>query len=60
MQVSPLMDPSFRRLFSAQVIALVGTGLSTIALTLLAYDLVGGNAAAALGTAMACMMVPIG
>lgn len=54
---SPLANPSFRRLFTAQVIALVGTGLSTIALTLLAYDLVGGNAAAVLGTALAFKMV---
>ena len=57
MQVSPLANPSFRRLFTAQVIALVGTGLSTVALTLLAYDLVGGNAAAVLGTALAFKMV---
>jgi len=57
MPVNPLAIPSFRRLFAAQVIALVGTGLSTIALTLLAYDLVGGNAAAVLGTAMAFKMV---
>lgn len=57
MQVNPLANPSFRRLFTAQVIALVGTGLSTVALTLFAYDLVGGNAAAVLGTAMAFKMV---
>ena len=55
--VNPLRNPDFRRLFSAQVIALVGTGLSTIALTLLAYDLAGGNAAAVLGTALAFKMV---
>jgi len=57
MHVSPLTIPSFRRLFAAQVIALVGTGLSTIALTLLAFDLVGGNAASVLGTALAFKMV---
>lgn len=57
MPLNPLANPSFRRLFAAQVIALVGTGLSTIALTLLAYDLVGGNAAAVLGTALAFKMV---
>ena len=55
--VNPLATPSFRRLFVAQIIALVGTGLSTVALTLLAYDLVGGNAAAVLGTAMAFKMI---
>lgn len=54
---NPLRNASFRSLFSAQVIALVGTGLSTVALTLLAYDLVGGNAGAVLGIAMACKMV---
>jgi MFS family permease len=55
--INPLQDVNFRRLFAAQVIALVGTGLSTVALTLLAYDLVGGNAAAVLGTALAFKMV---
>jgi MFS family permease len=55
--VNPLRNPDFRRLFSAQVIALVGTGLSTVALTLLAYDLAGGNAAAVLGTALAFKMI---
>jgi MFS family permease len=56
-QLNPLHNASFRKLFGAQVIALVGTGLSTVALTLLAYDLVGGNAAAVLGTALAFKMV---
>ncbi|MDH3977334.1 MAG: MFS transporter [Gammaproteobacteria bacterium] len=55
--VNPLAYPAFRRLFTAQIIALVGTGLSTIALTLLAYDLVGGQAAVVLGTALAFKMV---
>ncbi len=56
-RVNPLANTEFRKLFSAQVIALVGTGLSTVALTLLAYDLVGGNAAAVLGTALAFKMI---
>ncbi len=56
-QVNPLRNPDFRKLFAAQIIALVGTGLSTVALTLLAYDLAGGNAAAVLGTALAFKMV---
>jgi MFS family permease len=56
-QANPLRNTSFRKLFAAQVIALVGTGLSTVALTLLAYDMVGGNAAAVLGTALAIKMV---
>ncbi len=53
----PLSIPAFRRLFGAQIVALVGTGLSTVALTLLAYDLAGGDAAAVLGTALAFKMV---
>ena len=31
---SPLAHPTFRRLFAAQAIALIGTGLSTVALAL--------------------------
>ena len=55
--INPLHNAQFRRLFSAQLIALVGTGLSTVALTLLAYDLAGANAALVLGTALAFKMV---
>ncbi|MGW5575054.1 MFS transporter [Nocardia thailandica] len=47
----------FRRLFTAQVVALVGTGLLTVALGLLAYDLAGTAAGAVLGTALAIKMV---
>lgn len=47
----------FRRLFVAQVVALVGTGLLTVALGLLAYDLAGSQAGAVLGTALAIKMV---
>ncbi len=54
---SPLKNPIFRRLFAAQVIALVGTGMTTVALTLLAYDMVQENAGAVLGTALAFKMV---
>ena len=56
-QTNPLHNGSFRKLFAAQVIALIGTGLSTVALTLLAYNLVGDNAASVLGTALAFKMV---
>lgn len=48
--------PSFRHLFLAQVVALAGTGLLTVALALLAYDLAGANAGAVLGTALALKM----
>nr|AIU93450.1 hypothetical protein LRS1606.16 [Rhodococcus sp. NS1] len=52
-----LAHPVFRRLFTAQVVALVGTGLLTVALGLLAYDLAGSNAGAVLGTALAIKMI---
>lgn len=55
--VSPLAEPVYRRLFAAQVVALIGTGLSTVALALLAYDLAGGKAGTVLGTALALKMV---
>ncbi|SUD47585.1 enterobactin exporter EntS [Nocardia otitidiscaviarum] len=47
----------FRRLFTAQVVALIGTGLLTVALGLLAYDIAGSRAGAVLGTALAIKMV---
>lgn len=47
----------FRRLFTAQVVALAGTGLLTVALGLLAYDLAGPDAGAVLGTALAIKML---
>lgn len=53
----PLRDPLFRRLYTAQVVALLGTGLLTVALGLLAYDVAGTNAGAVLGTALAIKMV---
>lgn len=52
-----LRDPTYRHLFLAQVIALLGTGLATVALSLLAYDLAGAEAGAVLGTALAIKMV---
>ncbi|MBP1117908.1 MULTISPECIES: MFS transporter [Nocardiaceae] len=54
---SVLAIPAFRRLFTAQVVALVGTGLLTVALGLLAYDIAGSSAGAVLGTALAVKMV---
>ncbi len=53
----PLKNPTFRRLFAAQAVALTGTGLATVALGLLAYDLAGEDAGAVLGTALAIKMV---
>ena len=49
--------PTFRRLYGAQVVSLLGTGLLTVALGLLAYDLVGPDAGRVLGTALAVKMV---
>lgn len=54
---SVLRNRTYRHLFAAQAIALLGTGLATVALGLLAYDLAGGNASAVLGTALAVKMV---
>lgn len=51
-----LRHTHFRRLFFAQIVALVGTGLATVALALLAYDLAGDRAGAVLGTALAIKM----
>ncbi|RYJ23172.1 putative NreB protein [Streptomyces sp. L-9-10] len=52
-----LRNRTYRHLFAAQVVALVGTGLATVALSLLAYDLAGADASAVLGTALAVKMV---
>src|SRR5918995_3647891 len=52
-----LANSTYRHLFLAQVIALVGTGLLTVALGLLAYDLAGAEAGAVLGTALAIKMI---
>lgn len=51
-----LANRTYRHLYLAQIIALVGTGLATVALGLLAYDIAGGNAGAVLGTALAIKM----
>ncbi|MBR9838897.1 MAG: MFS transporter [Rhodobacteraceae bacterium] len=52
-----LADRTYRHLFLAQVVALLGTGLATVALGLLAYDLAGDGAAMVLGTVFAIKMV---
>ncbi|WP_369021743.1 MFS transporter [Paenarthrobacter ureafaciens] len=54
--LSVLKDVTYRRLFAAQIIALLGTGLLTVALGLLAFDLAGSNAGAVLGTALTIKM----
>lgn len=55
--LSVLKHRTHRHLFYAQVIALIGTGLATVALGLLAYDIAGADAGLVLGTALAIKML---
>ena len=52
-----LLNRTYRHLFAAQVVALLGTGLATIALALLAYDLAPERAAMVLGAIFTIKMV---
>lgn len=52
-----LRNPAYAKLFSAQIVALLGTGLLTIALGLLAFDLAGGDAGIVLGVALTIKML---
>ncbi|NDW00041.1 MFS transporter [Salipiger sp. PrR002] len=52
-----LSDRAYRHLFLAQIVALLGTGLATVALGLLAFDLAGENAAMVLGAVFTIKMV---
>lgn len=52
-----LRRPAYAKLFCAQVLALLGTGLLTVALGLLAFDLAGSSAGAVLGTALTIKMI---
>lgn len=55
--LSVLAHPVYRRLFLAQLVSLIGTGLATVGLALTAHDLAGPRAAAVLGTALAIKML---
>ncbi len=55
--LSPLRQATYARLFSAQVAALLGTGLATVALGLLAHEIAGANAGEILGAMLALKMV---
>jgi len=55
--LSVLRFRTFRHLYGAQIVALLGTGLATVALGLLAYDLAGDHAGQILGTALTIKMV---
>ena len=52
-----LKNRTFRHLFLAQIVALLGTGLATVALGLLAFDLSGQDAGLVLGIVFAIKMV---
>ena len=52
-----LRNTAYRKLFSAQVVALIGTGLLTVALGLLAFDLAAGDAGIVLGIALTIKML---
>ena len=52
-----LQNRDYARLFAAQIVALVGTGLMTVALGLLAYDLAGERAGVVLGLVFTIKMV---
>jgi predicted MFS family arabinose efflux permease len=54
---SVLANRTYRHLFLAQVVALIGTGLATVAVGLLAYDLAGKDGGAVLGMALAIKMI---
>lgn len=55
--LSILKNRAFRHMFAAQVIAITGTGLATVALGLIAYDLAGADAAMVLGIALTIKML---
>ncbi|GAA1454837.1 hypothetical protein [Nesterenkonia lacusekhoensis] len=55
--ISVLRNPTYAKLFSAQIIALLGTGLLTVALGLLAFDIAAGDAGVIMGVAMSIKMI---
>lgn len=55
--IAVLRNPTYAKLFSAQMIALQGTGLLTVALGLLAFNIAGGDAGIVMGVAMTIKMV---
>ena len=57
LMLSILANRTFRHLYAAQLVSLIGTGLATVALGLLAWDLAGADAGLVLGTALAIKML---
>jgi MFS family permease len=54
---SPLANRVYRHLYLAQISALTGTGVMTVGLALLAYQLAGDDAGAVLGIALSLRIV---
>lgn len=52
-----LSHSAYRHLFFAQALSLLGSGLTTVALGLLAYEIAGSDAGLVLGTALAIKMI---
>ncbi|WP_193173091.1 MFS transporter [Nisaea nitritireducens] len=52
-----LNHSAYRHLFLAQALSLLGSGLTTVALGLLAYQIAGSDAGLVLGTALAIKMI---
>jgi hypothetical protein len=55
--LSVLANRTYRHLFAAQVLALIGTGMMIVALGLLAFRIAGDKAGAVLGRALAIKMI---
>ena len=55
--IRALRHRTYRTLFTAQIVSLLGSGLATVALGLLAYDLSGDRASLVLGALFAVKMV---
>lgn len=55
--LSVLGNPTYAKLFSAQVIALIGTGLLTVALGLFAFEIAGDQGGVVMGVAMTIKML---
>jgi len=53
----PLQNRLYRKLLAAQIIALIGTGLTSVALALLAYEMAAEDAGFVLGTVFALKMI---
>ena len=54
--LGPATSASYYRLFSGYVLALFATGIATVALALLAFDLAGDDSGAVIGTALSIKM----